>query len=32
LFVGSTEQIILSAKYKFKPVKTFFYVKDGSLS
>lgn len=28
LFVGSTEQIILSNKYNFKPVKTFFYVKD----
>jgi hypothetical protein len=28
LFVGSTEQIILSYKYCLKPVKTFFYVKE----
>lgn len=28
LFVGSTEQIILSAKYNFKPIKTFFYQKE----
>lgn len=28
LFVGSTEQIILSGKYYFKPVKTFFYIKE----
>ncbi len=27
LFVGSTEQIILPAKYKFKSLKTFFYEK-----
>ena len=27
LFVGSTEQIILPAKYKFKSSKTFFYEK-----
>lgn len=27
LFVGSTEQIILPERYKFKPVKTFFYKK-----
>lgn len=27
LFVGSTEQIIMSQKYKLKPVKTFFYKK-----
>lgn len=27
LFVGSTEQIIMSNKYGFKPVKTFFYTK-----
>jgi Methylase of chemotaxis methyl-accepting proteins len=27
LFVGSTEQIIMSNKYGFKPVKTFFYSK-----
>lgn len=26
-FVGSTEQIILSNRYKLKPVKTFFYKK-----
>jgi chemotaxis protein methyltransferase CheR len=31
LFVGSTEQIIMSAKYNFSPVKTFFYKKDGNL-
>lgn len=31
LFVGSTEQIILSGKYKFKPVKTFFYGKEGEI-
>lgn len=28
LFVGSTEQIILSSRYNFRPVKTFFYIKD----
>lgn len=28
LFVGSTEQIISSYKYNFKPIKTFFYQKD----
>lgn len=27
LFVGSTEQIILPNRYKFKPIKTFFYEK-----
>ncbi|MCX7749799.1 MAG: protein-glutamate O-methyltransferase CheR [Clostridia bacterium] len=27
LFVGSTEQIIQSVKYNFKPLKTFFYLK-----
>ncbi|MBU5437600.1 protein-glutamate O-methyltransferase CheR [Tissierella sp. MSJ-40] len=27
LFVGSTEQIIMPEKYKYKPVKTFFYEK-----
>lgn len=27
LFVGSTEQIIMPAKYNLKPVKTFFYSK-----
>ncbi len=31
LFVGSTEQIIMSSKYKFTPMKTFFYKKDGNL-
>jgi len=31
LFVGSTEQIIMSAKYKFSPLKTFFYMKEGEL-
>lgn len=28
LFVGSTEQIIMSAKFGFKAKKTFFYVKE----
>lgn len=28
LFVGSTEQIIMSAKYGFKPLRTFFYSKE----
>lgn len=28
LFVGSTEQIIMSHKYGYKPVKTFFYAKE----
>ncbi|MCX7709616.1 MAG: protein-glutamate O-methyltransferase CheR [Clostridia bacterium] len=28
LFVGSTEQIILCNKYNFKPLRTFFYMKD----
>ncbi len=27
LFIGNTEQIIMSDRYKFKPVKTFFYKK-----
>jgi chemotaxis protein methyltransferase CheR len=31
LFVGSTEQIILSNKYNLKSVKTFFYVKEKNL-
>ena len=31
LFVGSTEQIIMSNKYHFSPLKTFFYIKDGDL-
>jgi chemotaxis protein methyltransferase CheR len=31
LFVGSTEQIIMSAKYALTPVKTFFYIKTGEL-
>lgn len=31
LFVGSTEQIIMSVKYKFTPLKTFFYKKDTNL-
>lgn len=31
LFVGSTEQIILSNRYSFKPIRTFFYLKEGSL-
>lgn len=31
LFIGSTEQIIMSAKYKLTPIKTFFYVKDGDI-
>ena len=28
LFVGSTEQIILCNKYNFKPIRTFFYIKE----
>lgn len=32
LFVGSTEQIIMSARYSFSPLKTFFYTKDGDLA
>ncbi len=28
LFVGSTEQIIMAAKFNFKPLKTFFYTKE----
>lgn len=28
LFVGSTEQIIMSHKYGFSPVRTFFYAKE----
>ena len=31
LFVGSTEQIIFCQKYNFKPLKTFFYVKDATI-
>lgn len=31
LFVGSTEQIIMSNRYNFSPLKTFFYQKDGDL-
>lgn len=31
LFVGSTEQIIMSSRYNFSPLKTFFYLKDGDL-
>lgn len=31
LFVGSTEQIIMSNRYNFSPLKTFFYMKDGDL-
>ncbi len=31
LFVGSTEQIIMSNRYEFKPVKTFFYQKTGEI-
>jgi len=31
LFVGSTEQIIMSNKYMLNPVKTFFYVKEGEI-
>ncbi|MCX7921788.1 MAG: protein-glutamate O-methyltransferase CheR [Clostridia bacterium] len=28
LFVGSTEQIIMSNKFNFRPIKTFFYLKE----
>ncbi|HPV01963.1 MAG TPA: protein-glutamate O-methyltransferase CheR [Clostridiales bacterium] len=31
LFIGSTELIIMSAKYKLTPIKTFFYIKDGDI-
>lgn len=31
LFVGSTEQIILANKYRFNPIKTFFYKKEGEI-
>jgi len=31
LFVGSTEQIIQSAKYNLKSLKTFFYIKERGL-
>lgn len=31
LFIGSTEQIIMSGKYSLKPVKTFFYMKEGEI-
>jgi chemotaxis protein methyltransferase CheR len=31
LFVGSTEQIIMSSKFKLLPLKTFFYVKEGEI-
>lgn len=31
LFVGSTEQIINANKYNFKPLRTFFYKKEGNI-
>lgn len=31
LFVGNTEQIILSNRFNFKPLRTFFYLKEGEL-
>jgi chemotaxis protein methyltransferase CheR len=31
LFVGSTEQIIMSSRYNFNSLKTFFYIKDGDM-
>lgn len=31
LFVGSTEQIIMSNKYKLSPLKTFFYKKEENI-
>ena len=31
LFIGSTEQIILSARYRLSPIQTFFYIKDGGI-
>ncbi len=31
LFIGSTEQIIMSVRYKLTPIKTFFYIKDGDI-
>lgn len=32
LFVGSTEQLIMSNKYNFKSLRTFFYIKDQDFS
>lgn len=31
LFIGSTEQIIMSNRYLLSPLKTFFYTKDGEV-
>lgn len=31
LFIGSTEQIIMSSRFMLSPMKTFFYLKDGEL-
>lgn len=31
LFVGSTEQIIMSNKYALKPIRTFFYLKEKAI-
>ena len=31
LFVGSTEQIILANRYCFRPMKTFFYIKEDNI-
>ncbi len=31
LFIGSTEQIIMSGRYKLNPIKTFFYIRDGDI-
>jgi chemotaxis protein methyltransferase CheR len=31
LFVGSTEQIIMSSRYSMTPYKTFFYIKESEL-
>ena len=31
LFIGSTEQIIMSNRYLLSPMKTFFYMKEGEI-
>jgi chemotaxis protein methyltransferase CheR len=32
LFVGSTEQIIMSRTYSLRPIRTFFYIKENNLN
>jgi chemotaxis protein methyltransferase CheR len=31
LFIGSTEQIIMSNRYMLRPIRTFFYMKEGEM-